>query len=138
MLCGENPLGKAYGGEGMVTQETDGRLTFYQGSGGGNSGPYEQFRTSGSLVLGVWSHVVVTRSGSTVRWYVNGMLDSEFSASVSASVSSLPLVVGDGYADGYVGDIDEVAVYDHALSAAQVQAHYDAHGRGSSVLMGLR
>ena len=114
-----NPLAKAYSGEGMITQETDGRLTFYQGSWWGYSRGYEWFRTSGSLSAGVWSHVVVTRSGSTVTWYVNGVLDSEITATVSASVSSLPLMIGDGYTDGYVGGIDEVAVYGQALSAAR-------------------
>ena len=79
---------------------------------------------------------MVTRQGSTVRWYLNGVLDLTLSASVSASVSSLPLVIGYGYTRGYVGDIDEVAVYDHALSGSAVQAHYNAVVAGDQTAYG--
>jgi hypothetical protein len=121
-----NPLAKAYGGEGTITQETDGRLTFFHGTSGVNGGPYEWFRTESSLPLGVWSHVVVTRQGNTVRWFINGVLDSEFTSLLSPVSSSLPLTIGDGYVKGFVGGIDEVAVYGSALTAAEVQAHYEA------------
>ena len=53
------------------------------------------------------------------------MQDSQFTSSVSRSVSSLPLLIGDGYAGGYVGGIDEVAVYARALGPGEVAAHYD-------------
>ena len=132
----ENPLGKAYSGEGMITQEVGGRLQFFYGSGGGNTSGYQGFWSLGSLVLGEWNHVVVTRQGSTVRWYLNGVLDRTLSSSVSASVSSLPLVIGSGYAGGYAGDIDEVAVYDHALSGSAVQAHYNAVVAGDQTAYG--
>ncbi len=36
-----------------------------------------------SLAVGEWTHVVVTRSGSTVTWYLNGVQDSQFTASVT-------------------------------------------------------
>ena len=59
-------------------------------------------------------------------------------ASVAASVSSLPLLIGDGYTSGYVGGIDEVAVYDRALSPGEVGEHFAEivagdHGRTAGI-----
>ena len=61
-----------------------GGCTFYQGLVGGMAGPYQGFPTSSSLTVGEWTHVVVTRSGSTVTWYLNGVQDSQFTSSVVA------------------------------------------------------
>ena len=132
-----NPLAKAYSGEGTITQEPDLRLTFYQGPDGGNTGVpfdpndpgtpgYEWIQSTSPLELGVWSHVVLTRSGSSLRWYVNGVLDAGVGFSNTPVASTEPLLIGNGYENGYVGDIDEVAVYDRALSGAEVTEHYNA------------
>ena len=123
-----NPLAKAYSGEGTITQETDGTLTFYQGTGGGNTAGFGSLQTSVSLPTGMWSHVVVTRSGSVVKWYVNGVLDTQKTFTQAASDSSLPLLIGNGYTNGYVGHIDEVAVYNRALTPTEVSDHFAAIG----------
>ncbi len=118
-----NPIGKTFTGEAMVTQGTDGRLTFDHGDGGDND-----FLRSSPLPSGVWSHAVVTRSGRRVRWYVNGSPDTGRTFTVVPSDSSLPLVIGDGYANEYDGRLDEVAVYGQALTASQVADHYATIG----------
>jgi len=80
---------------------------------------------------GAWHHVVAAfdrDAGITI--YVDGL--SRFNAGViTADVSNTgPFLVGKSAGYGYFsGDIDEVAVYPSLLSAARVQAHYDA-GRG--------
>lgn len=119
-----NPINKAYGGEGTITQETSGKLNFYHGSSGTNATPYQAFPTSGSLTQGEWNHVVVTREGNTVRWYINGELDSVHTSTTPPSASTAPLIIGSGYTNGYVGGIDEVAVYNRALTAAEIYEHY--------------
>jgi len=90
------------------------------------------------LPVGVWSHVVVTRSGSTVSWYVNGALDTHKTFRRTPSDSPLPLLIGNGYANGYAGHIDEVAVYARALTSTEISEHYtainDPTGYGALVL----
>ena len=49
-------------------------------------------------------------------------------SSSSWVVSSLPLTIGDGYAGGYDGLIDEVSVYQKALSPDEISkvfSHYN-------------
>ena len=121
-----NPLAKAYGGEGAITQTSTGKLYFLHGTSGVNGSPYQSFGTSGTLPLGEWTHVVVTRSGDTLTWYLNGMKDVERTQPMTPVESSLPLLIGDGYTSNYVGGIDEVAVYGEALSEERVLAHYVA------------
>ena len=119
-----NPLAKAYSGEGNITQELSGQLTFHHGEGGGNTRGYEFLRSS-PLMNDAWSHVVLTRDGQTVSWYVNGELDTQKVFTKIASDSSLPLIIGDGHTNGYDGYIDEVAVYDRALTIDEIIDHFD-------------
>ncbi|MFC1925132.1 LamG-like jellyroll fold domain-containing protein [Chloroflexota bacterium] len=70
-----------------------------------------------------WYHVVGTKSGSTGRIYVNGVLEgTDTSFADFADVGALTLGKGgDGYFDGL---IDEVAIYDRALSQGEIEEHY--------------
>jgi hypothetical protein len=122
-----NPLGKAYSGEGMITQEENGQLTFFQGEGGGNTAGYDWVRSS-ALTPGVWTHVALVRSGNTVSWYLNGVLNTSKTMTRTPSVSNLPLIIGSGYTNGWIGGIDEVAVYNRALTGGEVAAHFGAIG----------
>ena len=76
---------------------------------------------------GGWHQLVTTFDGSTLRLYVDGSLDQ--SVAVSGSVAwPTPTVWSAGcYATcGITGDIDEVSLYNTALSAAAVSAHFAA------------
>ena len=132
-----NPLAKAYSGEGTITQETNGRLTFYQGTGGGNGPGFESFSSGVALADGLWNHVVVTREGTTLRWFVNGVQTAQKTAVTVPSDSVLPLTIGSGYAGGYQGGIDEVAVYGRALSATEVAAHFSVGASGDDGAYGI-
>jgi len=122
----QNPLAKAVSGEGTITQEPNGVLNFFHGSGGDSGTPYERFVSGTALSLDRWHHVVITRSGTTLRWYVDGLLTNTGTSTLFPSSSDLPLQIGDGYTNGFSGWIDEVAVYGRALSAAEVSSHYEA------------
>jgi len=127
----QNPYNKAYSGEGTITQETNGTLNFYHGSGGGDgpSGSYQGSNSSSTVTQGVWNHIVVTRDSSNVKWYINGSLTSTTSNAHSSSTSTRNATIGNGYASGYTGvgyrgGIDEAAVFNYALDATQVTAMY--------------
>ncbi|MCU0448667.1 MAG: hypothetical protein MUC97_02325 [Bernardetiaceae bacterium] len=82
----------------------------------------------------VWVHVVATyQNGSTSILYVNGVQASNNPATTSVGLNTLPLTIGAwrGQSGGplrdfFNGRIDDVRLYNVALTAAQVQALYQA------------
>jgi hypothetical protein len=81
-------------------------------------------RAKTGLPLGRWSHVAVTFSGDRVRIYVNGEWISSRRATGSIVAAAGALRIGGGVssATSFRGRIDEVRVYDHALTGAEIQA----------------
>jgi hypothetical protein len=83
-----------------------------------------------TVTPGRWTHLAGTYSGTGKTFYVNGL--SVASATVQfVPNTNAPLRLGAGVTEGsgsdfFSGDVDEVAVYGYALSAAQVQTHYQA------------
>lgn len=99
----------------------------------GNTIPAENVGFASTTVIqpGVRYHVVVTYDGTTARMYVNGLLEGtmarpfgvgtgfyEPNTTVSARIGSRADLAG-----SYDGVIDDVAVYNYALTPAQVQNH---------------
>ncbi len=97
-----------------------------------------------SLPVSQWSHVVVTRSGLTFKLFVNGSQKSECTIQVNFDHSNnYNLMIGARYGPGagydffYRGKIDDVRIYNRALSAAEVQALYNV-GPGQPALSNIR
>jgi hypothetical protein len=91
-------------------------------------------------VVGTWMHVVAVYDGTNQMLYTNGAL----TAGPAPSSEMIPTLAGCSFAVGalwcgtqgfFAGTVDEVAVYGTALSAAQVQAHYQAAQVGSGVVV---
>lgn len=80
---------------------------------------------------GRWHHIVYTNAAGLGRLYVDGRLDD---AGPVVPAQGGDAVLGyDSTLRRYLkGSIDEVAVYDYPLSAAQVRAHFLASGRPPS------
>jgi hypothetical protein len=93
-------------------------------------GAYHQALGATGLTASHIYHLVGTYDGSTLRIYVNGVLDGSSSFSGSVDVNSTPLRIGaHGFDVAFFdGVIDEVAVYNAALSSATIQQHYHAAG----------
>jgi PKD repeat protein len=80
----------------------------------------------GTGALGTWTHLVLTRSAGTLSLYVNGALAATAASSGAVNSTTSILAVGRSGASAssyFDGSVDEVAVYDHALSASAVAAH---------------
>jgi hypothetical protein len=74
-----------------------------------------------------FDYVVVTYDGSLLRLFLNGTLVQGPSASGAIPGAAAGFFIGadfSGAGDLFSGDIDEPAVYDHALSDTQILAHY--------------
>jgi hypothetical protein len=97
------------------------------------SGTRRRLQTpSGLIVAGGTYHVAGTFDGVTQRLYVNGTQVASVALSGAASVTANPLIVGswNGSSEFFAGTIDEPAVYNATLSAAQVRAHAAAGATG--------
>jgi len=82
------------------------------------------------LVVGQVYHLAGTFEAGVMRLYVNGAMVSE-ATGLGATIPSNPteIHIGRGLSldrFGFRGTIDEVALYDKALSGAAILAHYDA------------
>ncbi len=81
---------------------------------------------------GQWHYVVLTYDGSTLRLYVDGSLVSSLSTNGAVPDYNwdTPLTIGKNSLDNsryFIGDIDEVRVYNRALNAQEVS---DAFSKG--------
>ena len=83
-----------------------------------------------ALTLSVWTHIVAVRDSTNLFMYINGVLDNT-TAGIPAGALTDPsqiFTIGSNSTGnfGYAGRLDEVAVYNFALSPARVLAHYNA------------
>ncbi|OGS34324.1 MAG: hypothetical protein A2474_07610, partial [Elusimicrobia bacterium RIFOXYC2_FULL_34_12] len=82
-----------------------------------------------ALSVGTWYHVAVTYEGTAIRLYINGELQGTTSASGNIDNHGTTLCIGkDGGSGGnnFSGIIDEVKIYNRALTASEVLAEYNS------------
>ncbi|MCP5525754.1 MAG: immunoglobulin domain-containing protein [Verrucomicrobiales bacterium] len=75
-----------------------------------------------------WSHMVFVRSGSQTFIYLNGVHRGSMDAVVNLELQSVSRSNTGGEADKLHALLDEAVVYDRALSAAQIAAHFATTG----------
>ena len=89
-----------------------------------------------TITANTWFHIVLTYDKSAVRCYVNGVVDTTTHAGSNALDDGSSEALDIGYNHAYGGDaggdyfdglIDEVAIWDRALTAAEVKDIY-LHG----------
>jgi len=76
------------------------------------------------LALNTWAHLAATYDGVTMRLYVNGVPVVSRAQTGAIETSTNPLQIGGDsiYGQYFMGRIDEVRIYNRALSAAQIQS----------------
>lgn len=79
-----------------------------------------------TVPVGSWHHLVMTYDGTTQAVYLDGTLATSQAASGSLGTDSAFSIGNNVDRYGFTGYIAQVALYDSALSAARVQAHYEA------------
>jgi chitodextrinase len=75
------------------------------------------------LPVNTWTHLATTFDGTAVRLFVNGVQVASLAQTVPLATTTATLQIG---ADAYTGEnfaglVDEVRVYNRALSAAEIQ-----------------
>ena len=97
---------------------------------GGCSGPgvWQYLDTPNRLPVNTWRHVAATYDGSRLSVYVGGVLAASRPVTGRTCVSGEPLAVGaknnptKGLLEAFWdGRLDDVRIYDHALTAAEVR-----------------
>lgn len=81
------------------------------------------------LVANVYAHVIATFDGTELRLYLDGIERGRKSATLVLPDTTLPFLIGAGQVPTLatmLGSIDEVVVYGAALSAEQINTHYQA------------
>lgn len=78
------------------------------------------------IIPGAWNHVAATYDGVKTRLYLNGVMTQETQNKGGDFVFSGPIMIGceSGKAFFFDGAIDEVRIYDYALSADAVKRDY--------------
>jgi uncharacterized protein (TIGR03437 family) len=89
--------------------------------------------SNNTVKTGAWSHVAVTYDGATIQFYINGVPSQK----VEGSMYDYPVntyaiggntIGGSTTGESFKGLLDEVQVYDRALSAAEIQNLIDMAG----------
>ena len=82
-----------------------------------------------------YSHVVGTYDGVIERIYVDGaQRGTKTSANALPATTTIPFAIGgndQASSNTFIGDIDEVAIYDHVLSESEIRLHYQV-GMGTA------
>ena len=76
------------------------------------------------LLLSTWTHLAGTYNGSTLTLYLNGVSIGTLATTGAITTSTGGLKIGGNslWPEWFQGDIDEVRIYNRALSAAEIQA----------------
>jgi len=113
-------------GFGLVHNSGDGtRIAFYVNSAFSNAS-----RVRATLAMNTWNHIVGVYNGSRLRIYRNGILIQSRNYNNNINNSNRALTIGNdvsdaSYNDVWQGNIDEVKVYSHALTAGEVTTIYN-------------
>ncbi len=94
----------------------------------GNSSTFDSLGSTALLPLNTFSHLVGTYDGSTMRIYIDGVLDSSKVTTIGTLVnSSQPFIIGGSTGSGGAEAIyDEVSLYNRALTDAEITSIFNA------------
>jgi hypothetical protein len=85
-----------------------------------------------ALSLDVWHHVVATFDGGALKLFVDGAQTAFNGVPSDMPETTTSWAVGgqncDCTTNYFVGALDELAIYDHALSRSRIRAHFEASG----------
>lgn len=82
--------------------------------------------SSEALEVGKWYHIVGTYDGKMARIYVNGVLRGSAEAELTQDIGTSLMIGKASWCDGayFKGVIDEVKIYDRALSEEEIRKHF--------------
>ena len=92
-----------------------------------NSSAFDVFTSTATLSLNVWQHVVLTLSGTTLKMYIDGSLDSTHTIVNGGTWGDLANGAHLGWGFAYNNTkMDDVGIYSTELSASDVSNIYNS------------
>ena len=89
---------------------------------------------SGIIQTGLWYHVAAVRGSNYIQLYTNGVLSAQATVNFPQDYGALPLYFGSSGLPSYdrkpKGSLDEISLYNRALSAGEINAIYSAGAEG--------
>ena len=120
-------------------KEAEGFFSYSVGLGLGSNGKLEAYIgdegegyalavSPSPLSANTWAHVALTYDGSFMRLYLNGSLVDTTGTSQGNVPSTGPMEIGcaDAFNEFFNGQIDEVRVYERALSQGEIEEEMEA------------
>ncbi|MDA1191191.1 MAG: LamG domain-containing protein [Candidatus Poribacteria bacterium] len=115
----------------IATQNTDGPIRNYGAFINNNGGvihysftsknAWQSFDAATGIVDGTWHHIAAIYDGAMFRLYIDGEVDAETANTNAPDNASTVVTIGSWVGGGYLkGRLDEVALYNHALTAAEL------------------
>jgi|GEM_PF-1344680 len=108
---------KGFSGQGYGLSLSSGYIVFSLGDGSGSQSLNTAF---GQELFGQWVYLASAWDGETMKQYVNGKerQSKQFAGPISSSEEDL--IIG----EGFFGKIDDVRIYNYALSEKDAEANY--------------
>ena len=132
----------------VLLKEQPGQLVYALYSSTDNNRPSGHVFTSGDMAVqgpavlpaNTWSHLAMTWDGLTMRIYVNGAQVSSGALTGTGALSASPLRIGGNsvWGEWFAGLIDEVRVYNRALTPAEIAGDRDTAITGGAALLSAR
>jgi hypothetical protein len=87
-------------------------------------GGEDELRGPSGLPLNTWTHLAATYDGTALRLYENGTQVATVAQTGAITTSTGALRIGGNniWSEWFAGQIDDVRIYDHALTASDIQA----------------
>jgi hypothetical protein len=115
----------------VVVKEQPSQLAYALYAHNGNAPSGHVFTTrdvsvpgSSAVPLNTWTHLATTWDGQTARLFVNGTQVASTAVSGTMKTSNNPLRFGGNtvWPEWFKGSLDEIRIYNRALSAQEIQA----------------
>ena len=131
------PTASSEGWRDLIMKEQPGGAAYYLASRSPSENPACGIYTGESLVellagtalpLNTWTHVAMTCNGTTMSLYRNGTLVGTLAQPGPTAVSTDPLRIGGNsvWDEFFQGRIDEVRIYNRALTVNEISADMNA------------
>ncbi|WP_028293353.1 LamG domain-containing protein [Oceanobacter kriegii] len=85
---------------------------------------FDAFTSNSVVPLNTWTHITITYTRGRQRIYLNGVLDQTRAYNGDLQTNTDVFQIGFDFINGreFRGDIDEVAMYNHEVSASEISA----------------